>query len=104
MDGATGCSKDEEGDTQRSRNNLSEETNKKQPKKSFIISTAKLKPGESFFALDPARGGSNRERPDVEKLLPLTQPTVKELFVCQICSRKFTTKGGRTNHLKICSK
>ena len=30
--------------------------------------------------------------------------TIKELFVCQICSRKFTTKGGRTNHLKICSK
>jgi len=105
MNGATG--NDKEDDTRRNENQSDKEKNESlQPKENlFLFCTKQLKAGESFFALDPVKG-VNRKPPDpvTEKVLPLSQPSTKELFECHICCRKFTSKGGRTKHLKACSK
>ena len=107
MDGAAGGSKDDEEQrnhrTEQNRNQ-EEEVEKKQPHNTFLLSGVQLKKGESFFALDPTRGEVKQMRPATGKILLLSQPTQKELFTCHLCCRKFTSKGGRTNHLKTCSR
>ena len=107
MDGATGSNRTTATRTKTVRLKGEKKNHTDQPF-IFFKKTSKLRDGESFFALDPEREPprtqTDKAIPATGKILPLSQPLQKQSFPCNICNRKFTSKGGRTNHLKICSR
>ncbi|MEM7298736.1 MAG: C2H2-type zinc finger protein [Bacteroidota bacterium] len=102
----------------------SSEKNEKKPERipiQVFPTAKKLVKGESFFALDPLRKNYPKT---LNKVLPESQPdnisvpdnsrtysnnscNLKALYQnsysCNNCKRTFTTKSGRTNHMKKCS-